>query len=49
MDDIDTKLLKAIMARFRTSQVVEGQQWREERLEKDQFFDRHFSKEEIDN
>jgi hypothetical protein len=48
MEDIDTKLLKAIVPRFRTSQVVEGEQWREERQEKDQFFDRHFSKEEID-
>ena len=49
MEDIDTKLLEAIMPRFRTSQVVEGEQWREERQEKDQFFDRHFSKEEIDS
>jgi hypothetical protein len=48
MEDIDTKLLEAIMPRFRTSQVVEGEQWREERQEKDQFFDRHFSKVEID-
>jgi hypothetical protein len=27
MEDIDTKLLEAIMPRFRTSQVVEGEQW----------------------
>jgi hypothetical protein len=37
------------MPRFRTSQVVEGEQCRKERQEKDQFFDLHFSKEEIDN
>jgi hypothetical protein len=49
MEDIDTKLIKAVMPRFRTSQVVKGELWREERQEKDQFFDRHFSKEEIDN
>jgi hypothetical protein len=48
MEDIDTELLEAIMPRFHTSQVVEGEQRREERQEKDQFFDRHFSKDEID-
>jgi hypothetical protein len=49
MEDIDTKLLEIIVPRFRTSQVGEGEQWREERQEKDQYFDRQFSKEEIDN
>ena len=49
MEDIDTKLLEAIMPRFRTSQVVEGEQCREARQEKAQFFDRHSSKEESDN
>jgi hypothetical protein len=49
MEDIDTKLLEAIMPRFRTSQVVEGEQWREERQEKDRFFHQYFSKEAIDN
>ena len=49
MEDIHTKLLETMMPRFRTSQVVDGEHWREERQEKDQFFDRHFSNEEIDN
>jgi hypothetical protein len=48
MNDIDEKLLQAIVPRFRTSKEAEGQQWREERQEKDRFFDRYFSKEGID-
>jgi hypothetical protein len=49
MNDIDEKLLEAIMPRFRTSKEAEGQQWWEERQEKDRFCNRYFSREEIDN
>ena len=49
MNDVDKKLLEDILPRFRTSKEAEGQQWREERQEKDRLFNRYFSRQEIDN
>lgn len=49
MSEINTRLLKKIMPQFRHSRETEGQQWIEERQQKDQFFAKYFAEQEIDN
>lgn len=49
MSEINTQMLKEIMPGFNKFLASEGQQWIEERKEKDEFFSKYFSEEEIEN
>ena len=43
MSEINTQMLKEIMPEFSKFLASEGQQWKEERKEKDEFFSKYFS------
>lgn len=43
MSEINTQMLKEIMPAFNRFLISEGQQWIEERKEKDEFFSKYFS------
>jgi len=47
--NINIDLLADILPRFRTFLETEGEQWQKERQEKDKFFARYFSEQEIDS
>lgn len=47
--NIDKKLLEEVIPQYQTFLNMEGQQWKEERQEKDKFFAKYFSEKALDN
>jgi hypothetical protein len=49
MNEINMQILKALLLQFHRFLETDGQQWQKERKDKDEFFARYFSEQQIEN